>query len=174
MNYKEFTQTFLPSLAKEYREGNLPFHALIDFDLWRRVFPDQAAAPGQVQWYAVKLNAFCLNDEERTLLLTFSIPLLNRRDEVKFVGMRINNKQNTLTYYLLRRPRYNDELWDLFQYDFENNQEIFIQKNNGTDSLREFRNTIELLKNGDTEPVSLFDVIKKGLKEAISIKNALY
>lgn len=147
MNYTEFSDTFLPQLASDYLEGRLPFHALVDMDLWKRIFPDMNAAPGQVQWYNIKLTNFSLNDVENTLLITYSLPERRDKNEAKFIGMRINNMQQTLNFYLLRRPSNYDDLWNLFQYDFKNKQEIFIKKIEATDSLFEFKNCIERLPN---------------------------
>jgi len=161
MNYKEFTQIFLPQLASEYRDGALPFHALVDVDLWRQVFPDFNAVPGQVQWYTVKLNAFSLNDAEQTLLLTYSLPERREKEEAKFIGLRINNMTHSLNYYLLRRPSVVDEAWNLFQYNFTEKKEIFVQKIDCTDSLREFRNFIERLPNEEKTEESIFSLFKR-------------
>lgn len=161
MNYKEFTQIFLPQLASEYRDGTLPFHALVDVDLWRQVFPDFNAKPGQVQWYTVKLNAFQLNDEGENLLLTFTLPERREEKEAKFIGMRINNMAHTLRFYLLRRPSVVDEPWEIFQYNFDLKKEIFVRKMDSTDSLREFKNNIERLPDTDIVEESLFSFLKK-------------
>jgi len=173
MNYKEFSQIFLPQLAADYREGSLPFHALVDIDLWQKLFPDRNATPGQVQWYNVKLNAFDLNDEENSLLLTFSLPLYKVKEEAKFIGLRINNMQNSLTYYILRRPTYNDDPWNLYQYNFKENKEVFLQKIQSTDSLREFKYCIERLPNKESEQVSILDSIKNVFKGRNFLETAL-
>lgn len=173
MNYKEFSQIFLPQLASEYREGTLPFHALVDIDLWRRIFPDFNSEPGQVQWYNVKLNAFSLSDDENTLLLTFSLPERRDKEEAKFIGLRINNMAKTLTFYLLRRPSVVDEAWNLFQYNFTERKEIFVQKMESTDSLREFKNCIERLPNQDKDPDSLFSFIKKKINARNILNSAI-
>lgn len=161
MNYSEFSHIFLPQLAKEYREGTLPFHALVDIDLWRQVFPDMNAKPGQVQWYTIKLNAYSLNDDNNSLLLTYSLPERREKEEAKFIGLRINNINRTLTYYILRRPSVVDEHWDLYQYNFAQQHEDFVQKIQTTDSLREFRNCIEHLSQTAQPGESLISLFKK-------------
>ena len=40
MNISEFTNIFLPQLLSQYIDGDLPFHALVDTDLWKQVFPE--------------------------------------------------------------------------------------------------------------------------------------
>lgn len=162
MTYDEFTTIFLPQLADHYQKGSLPFHALVDVDLWKRVFPDLNAAPNQVQWYNVKLEAFDLNDREGTLLLTYSLPIRFNKKEAKFIAMRIDNMSHTLSYYILRRPSSVNDYWDIFQYNFATGKEVYVNKLDSTDSLREFRNYLATLPaDYVAEEETFIQVIKK-------------
>lgn len=145
MTYHEFTDNFILTLAKKYRNNEMPLHALVDIDLWRKVLPDNVSQDNNFHWYNIKLNAFMLEDELRSMLIVYSIPIFNRQNEIKFIGLRFDNNRKRLLYYSLRRPKYNDEAWEIFQYDFEHNEQVFINKIKGTDSLREFRNNIETI-----------------------------
>lgn len=143
MTYKEFSETFLLDLARSYRNGKIPFHALVDKDLWQRIFLDNETGIHSLRWYNIKINPYLLSDSESSLLIVFSIPIQNLSKETKFIGMRFNSNRSTILFYSLCRPHYVDEAWDIFQYDFERSEYTFVSKIHGTDSLREFRNNIE-------------------------------
>lgn len=152
MTYLEFTDNFMLHLARSYRNNQIQFHALVDTDLWRKILPDTGNDATGFHWYNIKLNAFTLSDKENSLLIVYSMPVLNKPREVKFIGLRLDSKRSSLLFYTLRRPKYNDEAWDICQYDFDDNTSIFIDKIQGTDSLREFRNNIERIEFREKQP----------------------
>ncbi len=159
MTYFEFTNHFLPQLAQLYLNKEIDFHALVDFDLWKKVFPDVPKADGSFYWNRISFNAFALNDPESSLLLVYNLPLQNTPKEAQFIGIRFNNNRTRLNMYVLRRPRFYDEFWDVFQYNFELGKEIFIEKLRGTNSLREFCADIQRLPFSSSNKPSLFDRI---------------
>lgn len=146
MTYKDFTDKFLLKLARFYRSGEVSLHGLVDIDLWKKVFPDNDAKHGDILWSNVSFNAFTLDDEENSLLIVYSIPQENEVGRAKFIAMRFDNKRHSLLYYTLRRPKYYDDAWDIFQYDFSSGKNYYIQKIGGTDSLREFKASIEKIE----------------------------
>lgn len=160
MTYREFTDEFLPTLATLYRkqEANFGLHSLVDLDLWQRVFPCKPGVADQIQWYAIRRNAFVLDDSVGSLLITFSLPEPQHTDDAKFVAMRIERGTHTLQYYTLRRPRYIDDPWDINQYSFEKQKEIFRQKLQATDSLREFKCAISRLPNSEPRDHSIKEI----------------
>lgn len=81
-----------------------------------------------------------------------------KKNEAEFVGIRFDNNRKQVLYYTLRRPRYNDEAWDIYLYDFDNNSDVILEKIQGTDSLREFKNAIERIPFRDKP--TLFERIK--------------
>jgi len=145
MNYVEFTDSFLLRLAKSYKMGKVGLHALVDFDLWKQLFPDQDGQQGVLRWSQISFNAFTLDDEDHSLCLFYHIPLQNIKNEAMFIAIRFNKKRNELVYYSLRRPKYNDDPWIIFVYDFESERDYKIQEIQGASSLREFKAAIERL-----------------------------
>ncbi len=148
----EFSTEFLPTLASSYLSGELGLHALVDFELWSKIFPNDPEHSGNCKWSNISFNAFQLNDDRQSLLLIYNIPQYNKPKEDKFVGIRIDNNNRQLLYYTLRRPKYNDEPWDICNYDFKSKKEIFLEKINGTDSLREFKQAIEKMPFSKPSP----------------------
>lgn len=142
MTYSDFTNTFLPNLAQAYRDGQIKFHGLVDFDLWKRIFPDEAHGNLDVQWSAISFNAFTLNDKENSLLIVFSIPLFKVKKEAKFIAFRLDNKRKNIVCYSLRRPRYHDDFWQIYLYDYNTRKQYPIAELEGTNSMREFINEI--------------------------------
>ncbi|MBE6330980.1 MAG: hypothetical protein K6E73_11715 [Bacteroidales bacterium] len=138
MTYSDFTNIFLPKLACAYRDGQIKFHALVDFDLWKKIFPDESHGNFDVQWSAISFNAYVLNDEEKSLLIVFSIPLFKIKREAKFVAFRLDNKRKRIVCYYLRRPQYHDDYWKIYLYDMKMRKEYFITDLSDTDSMRVF------------------------------------
>lgn len=160
MTYIEFANHFLPQLATHYIKNQIPFHGLVDFDLWKKVFPDGQQASNPFYWNRIKFNAFILDDDARSLLIVYSIPLQNQPKEAQFIGIRLDNNRKQVNLYALRRPRFYDELWDVFQYNFETHNEVFIDKLKGTNSLREFCVGVQRLPfTANNAKPSLFDRI---------------
>ena len=158
MTYTDFSNTFLLELTRSYRSGAIPFHGLIDFNLWRRICPDTDCRPNVFSWNKISFNAFTLNDSQKSLLIIYNIPIMYKKNEAEFVGIRFDNNRKQVLYYTLRRPRYNDEAWDIYLYDFDNNSDVILEKIQGTDSLREFKNAIERIPFRDKP--TLFERIK--------------
>ena len=146
MKYTDFSNTFLLKLALSYRSGQISFHGLVDFHLWKAVFPNNESKSNNFDWRKIGFNAFQLNDKEQSLLIIYSIPHLYTPKEAEFIGIRLNKNRSNLLYYSLRRPKYNDDPWDIFLYDYKSQKDIFINKIQGTDSMREFKNAIEKLE----------------------------
>lgn len=153
MTYLEFSNIFLLKLASSFRSGFIKIHGLVDFDLWKKTFPDDNSQIGQVIWSNINFNAFKLNDEQESLLIVYTIPIANTSGEAKFIAFRLNKKRDSLLLYSLRRPKFFDDPWDIFQYDFKAHQNIYIKKIGGTDSLREFKASIENLEYKETTPI---------------------
>jgi len=143
MTYTDFSNIFLRELTLSYRLGKIPFHGLIDFELWKKVSPADDLLPNTFSWSKISFNAFKLKDGQDSLLIIYNIPLMYKPKEAEFVGIRFNNNRKKVLYYTLRRPKYNDDAWDIYSYDFEAKTDIFLEKIQGTDSLREFKNAIE-------------------------------
>ncbi|MBQ0056694.1 MAG: hypothetical protein KBT20_03460 [Bacteroidales bacterium] len=153
MTYQDFSDRFLLSLVKSYRNKQIPLHALVDTDLWIKIFPNYNNETGQFHWYLIKFNAFTLSDEEGSLLIIYSIPTQNQKKEPKFIGIRLNNNRDQVILYTLRRPEYVGDSWDLYQYDFKKDKNISLGKLYGTDSIREFKNHIERLSFSERPPL---------------------
>lgn len=164
MTYQEFCNTFLVQITSDYRDELLPFSALINVQLWEKLFPNNFQAATEVKWHQVKMVPFMLKDAARTGLLVYSVNTFQLPHEIKYVGIRFDNKcrQNSVLYFL-RRPQYVDEHWDISYYDFDKQQEVFIQKMTATDSITEFRNEIERLPLHIDEPESLISLIKRSI-----------
>jgi len=146
MTYQDFTNTFIPSLTLLYQTGQIPFHGLVDFNLWSQILPEPEELTNDFQWRKISYNAFVLEDEEKSLLIVYSIPLFNQKKEAEFIGIRLNNNRDKLILYSLRRPKFHDDAWDICQYDYSKKDEVFLDKIKGTDSMREFINAIQQLE----------------------------
>jgi len=155
MNYQDFTNIFIPNLARLYRDKKIALHALVDFSTWSQVLPEPDELTNDFQWKKISFNAFTLDDEEKSLFIVYSIPLFNQKKEAEFIGIRLNNNRDKLILYSLRRPKYHDDPWDINQYDFDKGDEVFLDKIKGTDSMREFMNAIQQMEFN--ERPSLFD-----------------
>jgi len=166
MTIKEFSDIFLPTLAYQYKNGELDFHALVDIDTWKNIFPDNRSVYHDFLWYQIKLNSFSLKDGSG--LIVFSLPEPNKAEERKFIGIRFDNISRNLLYYVLVRPRFYDATWEIHQYSFTSRKFIFDCMNNGTSSLRDFKNTID---SRDFEPAKgLIDIFKSKIKETFQMQ----
>ena len=147
MNIHDFTHTFLPQLLRDYTQEKAELHALVDFELWKRIMPDTPGeqADGHFLWYQIRLNAFELQDQ--TLLLTYTLPVPISKGQPKFVGIRLDRAQRQAHYYLLLKPQDVEDLWDIHWMPFPKASEKmkleFMRKIDGTDSLRNFVLTVQ-------------------------------
>ena len=174
MTIKEFTDVFLPNLALQYAEGDMPLHALVDMELWKRLFPDQsqphrpdtAIDDDQFHWYQIQLACHRLQDE--TMLLTYTLPQPLLKGEPKFVGIRFMTGQDEgrrVVLYTLRKPNSIYDAWDINYVPLPNRQhrteQKFHCKIEGTDSLRNFIFTVQQQDYHDNGyDSSLLDKIK--------------
>ena len=156
MTIQEFANIFLPTLTQKYMKRELGFFSLVDIDTWSKVFPDSPKGTNNFLWYQIKLNSFYLNDQ--TGLIVYSLPEPQKSGERKFIGIRFDNKSKSAYYYILQRPRYYDNVWEIYQYSFANKKFVFECLINGTHSLRDFVNTLNHRKA--EQPKGLLDVVK--------------
>lgn len=177
MNISEFTNIFLPHLLSQYIDGDLPFHALVDTDLWKQVFPE-TNKPGEkpgILWYQIQLNSFALQDG--TLLLTFSLPEPNQANLPKFAGIRLKRETNEAVYYVLYKPKFYDDQWDIHYLPLPQGKEKmkleFKCKIDGTSSLRNFVFTVQQLKfESEDYGTTLMDLLKRRVKDALSSQDS--
>jgi len=167
MDIHQFSKIFLPQLVLEYVKGTLPFHALVDIDTWKKVFPNKVRRhPYQIQWSQLVLTCNPLKD--RTILLSFILPQPLKYGDVKFAAIRLNPEEHTLrraVYYVLTKPQSYDDNWDISYLPLpqgEDKMELkFIQKITGTDSLRNFVYDVQQIDfDDDNYNKSIFDGIK--------------
>lgn len=142
MTYTEFSDKFIPALAKLYREKKIGVHGLVDFDTWKKVFPEPIELISDFHWQRISFNAFVLDDEEKSMLIIYTLPLFNQKNEAQYIGVRLNNKRNAISLYYLRRPQFVDEFWKLYIYDFSRNKDFFIDAIKGANSMREFKKAV--------------------------------
>ena len=166
MTIQEFSDIFLPTLSLQYKRGKLDLHALVDIETWKSVFPDTREGYHDFLWYQIKLNSFALSDG--TALIVYSLPEPQKSVERKFIGLRFDNKTRDLYYYVLVRPRFYDSEWEIQQYSFSNKKFLFDFFINGTHSLRDFVNTINLHK--PEVPKSLFEVFIEKVKDTVQMQ----
>ncbi len=173
MNISEFTDIFLPHLLSDYVDGDLPFHALVDTDLWKQVFPETnntTEAPG-ILWYQIQLNSFSLQDG--SLLLTYTLPEPSHVGQPKFAGIRINRESREAVYYVLYKPKFYDDQWDIMYLPLPQGKQKmkmeFKCKIDGTSSLRNFVFTVQQQKfSSEDYGTTLMELFKRRLKDAIT------
>lgn len=176
MNISEFTDIFLPHLLAEHIAGELPFHALVDTDLWKQVFPETNNVnekPG-ILWYQIQLNSFSLQDG--TLLLTYTLPEPSQVGQPKFAGIRLNRATNEAVYYVLYKPKFYDDQWDIMYLPLPQGQQKmkmeFKCKIDGTSSLRNFVFTVQQLKfTSEDYGTTIMDLFKRRFKDALSTQD---
>lgn len=166
MTIKEFSDEFLPYLAASFRRGEMEFHSLVDIDTWKKVFPDTWEFPHDFVWHQIKLNSFVLDDGSG--LIVFSLPEPLYSGAKKFIGLRFNNNNRDLLYYVLTRPKIYDDPWEIQQYSFGQKKFVFDFMIDGTSSLRDFKNTINAHKFA--APRSLFDIFKGMIKDTVQMQ----
>lgn len=155
MNIIEFTHIFLPHLLKDYIDGESDFHALVDTDLWKRVFPENPDSTDEARffWYQIRLNGFQLKDG--TLLLTYTLPTPLVKGQPKFAAIRLDRENRSAHYYLLNKPQSIDDQWDILWMPFpkagDKMKLEFNRKIEGTDSLRNFILTVQQINFSDAE-----------------------
>lgn len=173
MNISEFTDIFLPHLLAQHIDGELPFHALVDTDLWKQAFPESNRPDDKqgILWYQIQLNSFALQDG--TLLLTYTLPEPSKAGQPKFAGIRFNRSTGEAIYYVLYKPKFYDDQWDIWHLPFpQGKQKMKLEfkcKIDGTSSLRNFIFTVQQLKfNGDDYGTTLISMFKRRFKDAIT------
>lgn len=144
MTASEFTDILLPRLVQLYTDGQMPLHALVDIDLWQRIFPEQRpTASGHFHWYEIGLTCNQLKDQ--TLLLSFILPQPLSFDEPKFAAIRIAPQSSEPLHavlYTLRKPASIFDNWSIRSLSFTAPTASLQQSSStemiGTDSLRNF------------------------------------
>lgn len=149
MDYSQFTNIFLPGLVSDYVNRVLPRHALIDFDSWKRFYPDIfPTSTSQVLWNEIRFTCDSLTDG--TLLITFALPRPQKKGDAKFAAIRINLQEKEelhATYYMLCKPQDKDDAWDILHLPLPLGQDKmelkFLCKIEGQNSLRNFVRTVQ-------------------------------
>lgn len=171
MKISDFTNIFLPLLAKEYATSHMELHSLVDLELWKQIFPDSInSQEGDFRWYQIRLNCFEMKDH--TLLLTYTLPTPITRGEPKFAGIRLNRQTREVHYYVLTKPQSVDDPWDILWAPFPKASEKmkleFKCKIDGTDSLRNFVLSVQQQEFKDTSYGSnLLSSLLRHLKDTI-------
>ena len=96
MDTYQFTDIFLPRLVLEYVRGTMPLHALVDLDLWKKVFPYK----GNKRNPQLNLNLveiYCQALPDRTLLFIFLLPQPKKPEEAKFAVIRLKPLGTSVT-----------------------------------------------------------------------------
>jgi hypothetical protein len=167
MDLNDFSKIFLPNLVSEYVKGNLPLHALVDLDTWKKVFPDKGfKQTKQFPWYQVEFTCNPLKD--RTILFSFSLPQPKKYGEAKYAIIRLKpeeHAQRRAVYYILTKPQNYDDHWDIHYLPLPlgaDKMELkFKQKITGTDSLRNFVLDVQQIPfDDDSYDKSIIDDIK--------------
>lgn len=175
MSISDFTDTLLPHLLRLYLGGELPFHALVDIDLWQQVFPvSPTSSTQQIDWKKIQLSSQPLTDG--TLLLTYSLPQASRTGQPKYVAIRTNPEDRDsqrAVLYTLRKPIDVADCWDVFYLPFPNQEDKTEQrfrcKLEGEDSLCNFVKTVQQISFTDNEyDSSLLSRLKSFLRNALS------
>lgn len=174
MQFEDFTNIFLPHLIQEYVDGNLPLHALVDLDTWKKVFPeDYSPEKTQFHWYQVSFT--CNQLKDGSILLTYILPLpeLARQPHFAAIRLNLNNRSdNHVVYYVLRKPQNVDDQWDIHYLPFPENKgklELkFRRKIEGTNSVRNFVYSVQQIPFDDNEyNQTTIGTIVKIIKNAI-------
>ena len=164
MDTNQFTNIFLPRLVFEYVRGTMPLHALVDLDLWRKVFPYK----GNKRNPQLNLNLveFCCQAlPDRTLLFTFVLPQPKKPEDAKFAVIRLKPEEHTVrraVYYTLSKPQSDEDPWDICHLPLPlgaNKMELkFKQKASGGDDLCNFIRDVQQIDfNDDSYNKSLLD-----------------
>ena len=156
MTIQEFSDVILPTLSQMYMDGNMGFHSLVDIDTWSKVFPDANNKSKDFFWYQIKINSFSLKDNMG--LIVFTLPEPKKTGDRKFIGIRFDNKTRRIYYYILQRPKFYDNTWEIMQFSFKEKKFVFECLINGTHSMRNFVNTLSHRKA--ELPRGLFDIVK--------------
>lgn len=170
MNRKNFSTILLPHLAQSWADGQIPFDQLVAFDIWEKLFPDPIVAegsysdPDNIPWYDIRLNAFSLSDG--TLLLVYSLPKAQKYKDIQFVGLRLDRKEKRYVCYILRRPKYVDDEWEICTVTPDDKEPRYYGPVNGTWSIRCFWlsiNSIPFNQSKRPKPWEMFKGVIKGL-----------
>ena len=154
MTVSDFTDKFIPELAALYAEGELPLHALVDFDLWKQMFRQPGYNDGAdlLNWYQVSFTCNPLQDG--TVMLSFVLPEPLFRQQAKFAAIRLKlrdanaDAMHHVVYYTLRKPDHTYDQWDVSYLSLpagrqKKMQQEFLCKLDGPDTLRNFVYTVQ-------------------------------
>lgn len=167
MTKNEFTKVFLPHIIAEYIKGTLPFHALVDLDTWKKVFPDvELTQKNQIQWHEVVLTCNPLSDG--TLLLSFVLPRPRNYEEIEYAAIRLNPQEHAVrraVYYVLSKPPREEDNWDILYLPLSQESESFElkfkKKIRGSDNLCNFVHDVQQIDFDDNSyNWSFFDGLK--------------
>lgn len=164
MDTNQFTNIFLPRLVFEYVRGTMPLHALVDLDLWRKVFPYK----GNKRNPQLNLNLveFCCQAlPNRTLLFTFVLPQPKKPEDAKFATIRLKPEEHAIrraVYYTLSMPQSDEDPWDIYYLPLPlgaDKMELkFKQKASGGDDLCNFIRDVQQIDfNDESYNKSLLD-----------------
>ena len=164
MDTNQFSKIFLPRLVFEYVRGTMPFHALVDLDLWTKVFPNPVHKRS-TQIRLSQVSFFCQILSDRTLLIIFILPQPKKYGEVKFAAIRLNPEEHVerrAVYYVLTKPQSADDSWDISYLPLplgEDKMELkFKKKASAADDLCNFINDVQQIDfNDESYNKSLFD-----------------
>lgn len=155
MDAVKFATIFLPDLIKDYVKGTLPFYGLVDFDTWKKDFPENAPTQiDPIQWSNVQLSCKLLTD--RTILISFILPQSQKNNEMKFVAIQLNPEEHTVrraVFYVMSKSQDSDGSWDLYHLPIpegENKFELrFRQKIIGSEDLCNFETFVQQIDFND-------------------------
>ena len=168
MDRKNFSTILLPHLAQSWADGQIPFDQLVAFDIWEKLFPNPVVAegsypdPDNIPWYDIRLNAFNLTDG--TLLLVYSLPKARNYKDVQFVGLRLDRKEKRYVCYILRRPKYEDDEWEICTVTPDDKEPRYYGPVNGTWSIRCFWLSINSIPFGQPKRPKAWEIFKGAIK----------
>ena len=155
MDAYQFTNIFLPHLVFEYVRNTMPFHALVDLDLWKKVFPYKGHKRSpQINLSLVQFCCQALQDG--TLLIVFILPQPKKSGEAKFAAIRLKPEEHTIrrvVYYTLSKPQSEDDPWDICYLPLPlgaDKMEVkFQQKASGGDDMCNFIRDVQQIDFDD-------------------------
>lgn len=172
MTFHEFTYNFIPRLAHAYNQGELPLYSLFDHELWKQLFPVTSEQQGELVWERMRFTAHSMDDG--TLLIVYDLPIPTKAGEDKYIALRLNRQEHRVVIYTLRRPKYYNEQWDIYQLSLPDGKSHFdVQMPDARWELTDFCRAVnrlpfdETLGDGMMDNAGggwLFEVIKNGVR----------
>lgn len=144
----------------------MPFHALVDLDLWTKVFPDPVHKRStQIRLSQIQFSSKILPD--RTFLIIFILPQPKKPGDAKFAAIRLNleeHDERRAVYYILTQPQSSDDPWDISYLPLPlgaDKMEVkFKQKASGDDMRNFIRDVQQIDFNDDSYNKSLLDDLR--------------